>query len=91
MSKRRFSTKFKMKVVLEALKERQSASDLARKYELHVQQVSKWKRDFLEKAELVFESNTKSKQTEEEEEKAALLKKIGELTMENDFLKQVLR
>jgi transposase len=91
MSKRRFSAKFKTKVVLEALKERESMAELARKHELHVQQISKWKRDFLDKASGVFESGLKPKQDEAEEQKAALLKKIGELTIENDFLKKVLR
>lgn len=90
MSRRKFTTKFKTKVVLEALKERQSLTALAQKYELHVQQISNWKRDFLNQAESVFERG-KSKRSAAEEEKDRLLRAIGELKMENDFLKEVLQ
>ena len=91
MSRRKFTSKFKLKVVLEALKERHSVSEIAEKYELHVQQVSKWKSDFLSEAEGVFTKNIKNKKTEAEEEKNKLLRTIGELKVENDFLKEVLR
>ena len=91
MSRRKFTTKFKLKVVLEALKERHSLSELADKYELHVQQISKWKHDFLSEAEIVFTKNVKNKKTESEQEKEKLLRTIGALKVENDFLKEVLR
>ena len=77
--------------MLEALKERHSVSEIAEKYELHVQQVSKWKSDFLNEAEGIFTKSIKSKKTEAEEEKSKLLRTIGELKVENDFLKEVLR
>lgn len=41
MSTRKFTSKFKIKVVLEALKERQRVSELAQKHDLHVQRISK--------------------------------------------------
>lgn len=91
MSRRKFTSKFKLKVVLEALKERHTTKELADKYELHVQQISKWKTDFLKEAEGVFAKEIKSKKTEAQEEKDKLLKTIGELKVENDFLKEVLR
>jgi transposase len=47
MSRRKFTSKFKTKVVLESLKERQTLSELARKYEVQPQQISSWKKDFL--------------------------------------------
>jgi transposase len=90
MGRRKFTTNFKTKVVLEALKERESLSSLAEKYELHSQQISNWKREFLNKAEEVF-ATSKSKKSEAEEEKDKLLKTIGTLKVENDFLKEVLR
>jgi len=90
MSRRKFTSKFKIKVVLEALKERQSISEMARKYELHVQQISKWKREFLDKAESVFDGALKSKKTQEEEQKDHLLKVIGKQKIELDFLKEIL-
>jgi len=91
-SRRKFSSKFKTKVVLEALKERSSLSELAKKYDIAPTQISLWKREFLDGAEDVFStSKTKSKKSEAEQEKDDLLKTIGQLKVENDFLKNALR
>jgi len=91
MTRRKFTSKFKTKVVLELLKERSSLAELAQKYELAPQQLSSWKRDFLHNAEQVFDKGTKSPKTEAQEEKEKLLKTIGQLKVENDFLKDALR
>jgi transposase len=91
MTRRKFTSKFKTKVVLEALKERSSLAELAQKYELHPTQISAWKREFLDKADHVFESGKKDKRSDSEREKDQLLKAIGELKVENDFLKDALR
>ena len=87
MTRRKFTPKFKTKVVLEALKERHSLAELAQKYEIHPTQISAWKRDFLDGAEQVFESGKKDARSETEREKDKLLKAIGQLKVENDFLK----
>ena len=50
MSRKKYTTKFKTKVVLEALKERESAAELAQKYELHPSQISTWKQEFLDRS-----------------------------------------
>ena len=91
MTRKKYTSKFKTKVVLEALKERLSITELAQKYELAPQQISQWKRDFLSKAESVFDKKGKSKNSKQEEEKDQLLKAIGQLKVENDFLKDALR
>lgn len=91
MTRRKFTSKFKTKVVLEALKERQTLAELARKYELQPTQISLWKREFLSAADQVFEGETKSKKTVEQEEKERLLKTIGQQKIEIDFLKDALR
>ena len=91
MTRRKFTAKFKTRVVLEALKERQTLSDLGQKYEIHPQQIAKWKKEFLSNAETVFGKGTKSKRTEEEEKKDILLKVIGQQKVEIDFLKNALR
>ena len=90
-SRRKFSSKFKTKVVLEALKERSSLAELAKKYEIAPTQISMWKREFLDGAEDVFSSSGRSKKSESGEEKDALLKTIGKLKVEVDFLKDALR
>ncbi|QCK14825.1 transposase [Mangrovivirga cuniculi] len=91
MTRRKFTSKFKTKVVLELLKEHASLAELAQKYELAPQQLSNWKREFLNNAEEVFEKGPKSKQAQADEEKDKLLKTIGKLKVENDFLKDALR
>ena len=91
MTRRKFSSKFKTKVVLEALKERMSMSELARKFELQPQQIVQWKKEFLNSAEDVFDKKSKDSRSDSEKEKDRLLKAIGELKVENDFLKDALR
>ena len=91
MTRRKFTPKFKAKVVLEAWKERHSLAELAQKYEIHPTQISAWKRDCLDGAEQVFESGKKDARSETEREKDKLLKAIGQLKVENDFLKDALR
>ncbi len=91
MTRKKYTSKFKTKVVLESLKERSTVAELAQKYELAPQQINQWKRDFLSKAEDVFTSGSKGKKSDKEEEKDQLLKTIGQLKVENDFLKNALR
>lgn len=91
MGRRKFTSEFKTKVVLEALKERSSLSELSQKHDLHPQQITKWKRDFLAGASSVLSKPQLSVQDEAEAEKARLLQIIGEQKVELDFLKKKLR
>ena len=90
MKRRKFSSKFKTKVVLEALKERQSLNELGMKYSIAPQQISKWKQEFILNAESLFSNSQKTKRSEAEEEREKLLRTIGELKVENDYLKKKL-
>lgn len=90
MSRKKYTNKFKFKVVLEALKEQSTLAELAQKHLLHPQQISNWKRDFLDKGESVFGDKTSPK-SEAEQEKERLLQTIGKLKVENDFLSKALR
>jgi transposase len=91
MAKRRkFTSSFKTKVVLAALKEQSTMAELAQKFEVHPNQISLWKREFLDKSELVFEKESKSKKSESEEREEQLLKIIGQQKVELDFLKKAL-
>ena len=76
-------------MVVEALKERQTVKELAQKFGITPQQINTWKRDFLKEADTIFSKGEKSKKSEEEEKKDQLLKVIGELKVENDFLPAV--
>ncbi len=90
MNKRRnFTAKFKTKVVLEVLSERQTITELAQKHKLHPNQISKWKQEFLAGAETVFEKGTKGRKSVDAE-KDRLFKIIGEQKVDIDFLKKAL-
>ena len=81
----RHTPAFKAKVALAAVREDESIAQLAKRYGVNANQIYKWKKQFVEQAALVFdrESNGGDATMEREDE---LLKKIGELTVERDFL-----
>jgi len=84
-SRRKFSGAFKAKVALEALRERETLSELSKRYEVHPNIISKWKREFLDKAPEVFEQSSNK---DEPVDLDKLYAKIGELEIEKDFLKK---
>lgn len=87
--RRKFTTEFKTKVVLEALKERETLEFLSKKYELQPNQIINWKKQALSNFSNLFASENK-----EETEKVDvqnLYAQIGELKVENDFLKKKLK
>lgn len=91
MTRKKYTSKFKIKVVLEAIKEQSTVAELAQKYELAPQQINLWKREFLANAEDVFEKKGKSKKSQAEDERDQLLKVIGEQKVQIDFLNEALR
>jgi len=86
----KFTSEFKAKVVLDALKERSTLAELAKKYELHPNQISKWKQEFVENSSKIFDTG-KSLKEEETVDVESLYSKIGKLEMERDFLKKNLK
>ena len=84
---------FKVKVVLESLKEEQTISELSGKYEIHPNQISLWRKQFLENATNAFSGNkTNKRQLQElEEEKEELHKQIGKQIMDINYLKKNLK
>jgi transposase len=82
--RRNHSPAFKAKVALEALKGEEPLITIAERFDVHPNQITKWKRQLLEGAAAVFGESDKAK--EDGPSVAELNAKIGELTMENGFL-----
>ncbi len=53
-TKRKFTVSFKAQVAIEALKERQTLAELSKRFEIHVNMISKWKQEFLERGFEIF-------------------------------------
>jgi transposase len=93
MGKRKFTAEFKVQVVLEVLREGKELGVIAAEHEINPNQLRTWKKEFLDKAPGIFEENRQSKDAARREkdltaEKEDMLKTIGQLTMERDFLKK---
>ena len=84
--RRRYDGAFKAKVGLEALKGIKTVSQIAKEFEVHPVQVSQWKNQVMERLPDVFEGG--AGREVDEELVAKLHEKIGQLSVENDFLKK---
>ena len=91
MSKKRrnHSAEFKAKVALAAAKGDKTVSELASQYNLHPTQITQWKNELIQNVAVLFASKADKKKGETEDVEK-LHAKIGQLTMENDFLAKVL-
>ena len=90
-SRKKYDAKFKAKVAIEAIKERETLSELAAKYdEVSPVMISRWKKEFIENSAAAFES-PKHDDEALEKQKDRYLRKIGDLEMQLDFAKRVSR
>lgn len=79
---------FKAKVALAAVKGDQTIAELSQRFDVHANQITQWKNHLLERSADVFESGSKIR--EPAVDVKTLHAKIGELTLENDFLEGAL-
>ncbi len=86
--RKRYTGAFKAKVGLEALSGIKTVAELAREYQIHPTQVSQWKSQVQQRLPEVFESGPSAQAIESEREIERLERKVGQLTMELDWLKK---
>ncbi len=84
--RKRYSAEFKAKVALEAIKSEQTLAELAAKYSLHPNMITNWKRQAIENMADAFSSKSERDNKADEAQIKELHAKIGQLTVERDFL-----
>ncbi len=89
--RRRFTADFKAKVALEALRGDRTIQEIAARHKVHPNQVSTWKRQAMDGLGEVFSNGAEGARGEHEAEVRNLHAKIGELTVERDFLARGLK
>ncbi len=85
-TRRRFTADFKARVALEALRGDRTIQEIASKHKVHPNQVSTWKRQAVDGLGAVFSNGAERTGRDHEAEVHELHAKIGELTVERDFL-----
>lgn len=85
-ARRNHNPAFKAKVALAAIKGEKTLAELAQLYDVHPNQITAWKAHLLEGAAEVFGSSSAAKEAATAVDVKMLHAKIGELTLENDFL-----
>ena len=92
MSKRRrFTADFKAEVALEALRGDKTIQEIATRYKVHPNQASTWKRQAMDGLGAVFSNGADKARVDHEAEIHDLHAKIGQLTVERDFLARGLK
>lgn len=84
-----YDAKFKVRVVLDAIRERETLNELAAKYELSPVIICRWKKEFLANSNMVFEKSATNSNVSMDKERDKYLRKIGSLEMQLDFAKRV--
>jgi transposase-like protein len=94
MTRRQITAEFKAKIVLELLRKEQNLNEIATKNDISPNQLRNWKIEFLENVAKAFavsnqEKNAKKAERLFQEEMKELMAKVGQLTIENDWLKKI--
>ena len=88
MQRKKYSSEFKAKVAIEAIREQRTINEIASEYGVHPTQVSLWKKEVQAGISGIFSGEIIKKTEREEELKEKLYSQIGQLKMEVDWLKK---
>ena len=86
--RKRYPSKFKAKVALEAMKEDQTMAELSAKFGVHRVQIQRWKNEALTQLPVLFSRMKSKKEKDDKSLIEELYKQIGKLKVENDWLKK---
>jgi len=86
--RKQYSSQFKFKVALEAMREQETINEIASRNNVHPNQVRNWKKQLMEEGSAVFERETGRDRQEQETQEAELYEQIGRLKMELEWLKK---
>ena len=86
--RRKHTAEFKARVAIEAIRGVKTISEIAAEFEIHPVMVGNWKKDMLERLPELFENKNANKEKDTEKETEKLHRKVGQLTMEVEFLEK---
>lgn len=88
MKRRRFSAEFKTKVAIEAIRGLKTLNELSSEYEVHPNQISKWKKQLMTQAPQIFKDRLTGDSNQEDKKVEKLYQEIGQLQVELNWLKK---
>jgi len=86
--RRKHTAEFKARVAIEAIRGVKTISEIAAEFEIHPVMVGNWKKEMLEHLPEIFENKNTRKEKDNEKETGQLHRKVGQLTMEVEFLEK---
>jgi putative transposase len=86
--RKRYTAKYKAQVALSAIREDKTLSELSSEFGIHANQIVRWKKELLNRAEEVFAREADKRNQDAEVREAELFRQIGQLKVELDWLKK---